>query len=442
MKKEELFDGFGALDEELLRRSEQGGSTMKKRNNMSKIIKFGSLAACLAVVLGVGGFWMDSSRTPDSDTVPEHNIVTESNDNVSGEPDSMQEEPERYVEVAMLLASNEGVEEQLLAFKLAEIEEYSAIYYKVESVDSSILKESTGSKVEGTQNWYKVSGHEDMQYLIYDDNGEYSLWIFNSFQSESYAYNDVLQLIYNIDSAEDITEIIVAPATMDNTDEGKAIQNEIGTTTIADDEDINILYDVLSELTCYGSDHWDMIGLGGDSPSAMQEQVRAGRYLTLITSQGMKIDTLKYTGISGMFYEYSGIAYSALTLEEKSAIEEILNIELLEESGETGNAEAATGNAVSDAPIDEENYHEAREYAEELIDLQNRISEAMVNKELPFVTVSAIRENPDRLHIVVTTTDEELIARLKAFDTTGELLEIEYSENVVEVDLLPAVKME
>ncbi len=60
-------------------------------------------------------------------------------------------------------------------------------------------------------------------------------------------------------------------------------------------------------------DHWDMIGLADDSPSGMKNQVIAGRYLILVTSHGITIDTLKCTGISGMFYEYGGIAFSALT---------------------------------------------------------------------------------------------------------------------------------
>ena len=51
-----------------------------------------------------------------------------------------------------------------------------------------------------------------------------------------------------------------------------------------------------------------------------------------------------------------------------------------------------------------------------------------MNNELPFVTSSAIYENPDRIHVTVNTTDEDLIAKLQAFDTTGKLLEIEYSE--------------
>lgn len=309
MKKEDLFEGFGALDDDLLKRSEYDRNVIKKRKTLSRIFKWGSAAACLAIALWGGTFFIDH-KTPEPDTNPDGDIVAE-----------------RYVDVSTLLVSEEGVVEQALAIKQVEIDGDSALYHKVTSVESNILKENTGIEVESTQDWHKLSGHEDMQYLIFNDNNEYSLWKFDCFQKESYPYNDVLQMIYQIDSAEDITEIIVNPANMDNTDEGKAIQNEIGTTIVNDEKEIEALYHVLSGLTCYGSGNWDKIGLGGDSPSAMQKQVRAGRYLTLVTSSGMEIDTLKYTGISGMFYEYGGVAYSALTKEEKSAIEEILGIE-------------------------------------------------------------------------------------------------------------------
>ena len=96
---------------------------------------------------------------------------------------------------------------------------------------------------------------------------------------------------------------------------------------------------------------------------------------------------------------------------------------------ESENNRPATSSTTQDVPVDEETYQEAREYSAELTDLQNRISEAMMNKELPFVTSSAIYENPDRVHVTVNTTDEDLIAKLRAFDTTGKLLEIEYSEH-------------
>lgn len=307
-------------------------------------------------------------------------------------------------------------------------------------MESDILQESIGHDVPGTQMWYKVSGHEDMQYLIFNDNNEYSLWKFESFQEESYPYSDVLQIIYNIHSAEDIDKVIVAPANMDNSDKGQAIQEEIGTSIVTDDKAIETIYSVLVGLTCYGGNNWDMIGLGEDTPSAMQNQVRAGRFLTIATSQGMEIDTLKYTGISGMFYEYGGIAYSALTMEEKTAVEKILNIEFPYETDnsftgqnkESDSSELEESRETQDVPVDEETYQEAREYSAELTDLQNRISQAMMNNELPFVTSSAIYENPDRIHVRVNTTDKDLIAKLQAFDTTGKLLEIEYSEHGIQ----------
>ena len=63
MKKEALDEGFGALNDDVLKRSEKEEGTMKKRN-MSKILKIGSLAACLIVALGVGVFFIGGNKTP------------------------------------------------------------------------------------------------------------------------------------------------------------------------------------------------------------------------------------------------------------------------------------------------------------------------------------------------------------------------------------------
>ncbi len=297
MKKEELFEGFSGLDDSLLKRSEKSGELIKDRGGMNKVIRYGSVAACLLVVLGAVMFLLNSNKMPGENKAPDENIVVENDAN-----------------------------DTLIVSEIVAVGEYSAIYHKVESQESSELSEMVGSKVEETQNWYKISGHQDMKYLIFDNEADYSLWKFDSFQCESYQYNDVLRMIYNINSSADIVEVIVAPATMDNTDEGKELQDEIGTLTITDRDSIEEIYEVLSGMTCYGNGRWDMIDFGDDSPSCMLMQVRKGRYLTLVTSQGVELDALKYTGVSGMFYEYGGIAYNVLASNEKAIIEEILDI--------------------------------------------------------------------------------------------------------------------
>ena len=50
-------------------------------------------------------------------------------------------------------------------------------------------------------------------------------------------------------------------------------------------------------------------------------------------------------------------------------------------------------------------------------------------RSLPFVSSSAVYENPYRLHIIVTSNAETDLSKLKAFDTIGGALEIEYDAN-------------
>ena len=93
-------------------------------------------------------------------------------------------------------------------------------------------------------------------------------------------------------------------------------------------------------------------------------------------------------------------------------------------------SDSAYGVEVQDAPVDESTYSEARTYSEEILDLQNRISAAMSNHELPFVTGSMILENPDRICVTVNTQDEGLIDQLKSYNTSGVELEIEYVSGI------------
>ncbi len=75
MKKEDLFEGFAALDDELLKRSEQGGHTMKKQKNLSTFIKYGGIAACLLVALSVGALLLNKNI---KNTEPGNSTVVES----------------------------------------------------------------------------------------------------------------------------------------------------------------------------------------------------------------------------------------------------------------------------------------------------------------------------------------------------------------------------
>lgn len=282
-----------------------------------------------------------------------------------------------------------------------------------------------------------MSGHEELQYLIRESDGECTLWKFESFLTEEYPYKDVLEMVYGITSADDIRKITVTAANMDNSDEGKRIQEEIGQYEITSSLDIQQLYDILFGLTCYGSDHWDMIDYGADD-AGMTKSVQMGRYLAIELDNGIIIDSMKYTAVSGMFYEYGGVAYNSLSVQDKETVDRIFQIEnciddnlgdLPESPAETVQTENTASLQTEDVPVNENTYQEAHGYSEDIERIQAAISQAMVDKELPFVISSSIYENPVRIVVTVNTTDEASINKVKAFDTVGGVIEIIYKEN-------------
>lgn len=65
-----------------------------------------------------------------------------------------------------------------------------------------------------------------------------------------------------------------------------------------------------------------------------------------------------------------------------------------------------------------------------LTELQAKISNAMINKEIPFVVSSSVSETINKIKVRATTDDETELAELYALDTIGGAIEIEYvSEN-------------
>lgn len=435
MKCENISDAIGLLDESMIAHALViRGKKKKERSNRNRIWKIQYVAAvsfCL-ICAGAAAIWFVFSYGSGDDPVQEKFLLNEQTVQVAPEI----EVPERFVEVSSLLASGNGnfIVEQAQKYTIVPIEEYNGIYTEVTSVNPSVLSESIGKSIDGVGEWYYISGHSDRQYLIRNDEQGVSLWKFQCFDSSEYPYNDVLKLVYQISSADAITEIEVTPAMMDNSDGGRKIQEEIGVRKITDSTAIETVYEVLSGMTCYGSNRWDMIDYGdveaaSDADTQSHEALRLGRYLSITTDYGNVIDGLKYTAVSDMFYEFSGIAYNTLADEQAAGICEIIGIT---KSGEENGPETDNAFWQEDKSNDTEktflsqaaNTDVSLEYVTEL---QSKVSNAMINHELPFVISSSVYENPYRLHVVVTSDSEDDLQKLRDLDSVGGVLEIEYS---------------
>ena len=64
-----------------------------------------------------------------------------------------------------------------------------------------------------------------------------------------------------------------------------------------------------------------------------------------------------------------------------------------------------------------------------LTELQNKISKKMIDKEFTFVTKSAVMENNNNIKVTVTSNNESELNKIKAIDTIGGAIEIQYDEN-------------
>lgn len=431
MRCEDISDALELLDDSMIehtlmvrekrvkkKRSEQraGG----KQNRIWKV-QYAAAACLFLICVGAAAIWFAFPYEPEPEL------------------------PERFVAVSSLLASDDGnlMEEYAAKYTTVPIEQYKGIYTEVPSADGSVLSESMGKSVDGAEGWRYISGHSDRQYLIRNDGQGFSLWKFQCFDSGEYPYEDVLKLVYQIHSADGITEIEVMPAQMDRSDGGMKIQDEIGTRIITDRASIETVYGALSGMTCYGRGRWDRIDYGdaevasdGESESD-HEAVKLGRYLSITTAYGNVIDGLKYTAVSDMFYEFSGIAYEPLTQEQAADVWEVIGIrrsgEEKEEDFDVNPDHGETDpigqeNDGPDAPkkllSQATNTEAGLEYVTEL---QDKVSDAMRNHELPFVVVSAVYENPYRLHVVVTSDAEEDLQKLWDLDSAGGVLEVEYA---------------
>lgn len=345
MKRENISDALDKLDEDMIQHTMAVRKDSKGNNkNWQKWMMAAAClcALCMTVVaipflfpheadeFGIGEPGKDGQETDETALQNEMLARKQMSD----------ETEETFISIASLFASAESstdtiqdaIQEMAMQVCLVPIGQYIGIYEKAAPVDSAVLEGSIGAPVPDTTDCYYVSGHTDLQYLIQKHEEEYSLWKFLYFNSEEYPYKDVLELVYDVKTADDITEIIVMPARMDNTTEGQRIQEMIGTSSVTGRSEIEEVYQILASMTCYGSGHWEMIDYGAadapaDTDDIPHKAVWLGRYLSVVTDYGNEIDELKYTAVSDMFYEFSGVAYNRLTEEQAESICTIFGID-------------------------------------------------------------------------------------------------------------------
>lgn len=73
---------------------------------------------------------------------------------------------------------------------------------------------------------------------------------------------------------------------------------------------------------------------------------------------------------------------------------------------------------------------------EYLTELQEKITQGMINKEFPFVVTSGVYETTNNIVIRVTTNNEEELKKVYALDTIGGAIQVEYGTGAENKGLL------
>lgn len=215
-------------------------------------------------------------------------------------------------------------------------------WYEQVNVSDGKLEKWVGNEYldAGAMTWYYPLGADNLKYLIRQDaDGTLSLWVFTSFAAddgETYTYGDVLSVIYGADSAEDIVSITTSPYQANNTAEGKAVQDEVGTHTYTDREAIATFYNIVKAVVCCGAD--------GENPAdntrfsysfstesadklTSGESTYGTRCISIEFTDGTTLDSWKYSALSGSFFEYGGIFTEPLADADVYALNSIFGIE-------------------------------------------------------------------------------------------------------------------
>lgn len=178
--------------------------------------------------------------------------------------------------------------------------------------------------------------------------------------------------------------------------EYKGVKFDIETIDISEDELVSLLESLITGLDEYNNKQNISSSIDEDKDVGVKEQV---------------VETTKFE-----YPEYYGGRY----------VEKGKNVILLCEDNSNNRKDICKILGITESYTE---FKYAKYSYNYLTDLQTKISQAMTNKELTFVTSSALKDDTNNIVITVKSNNSNDIEKLKKFDTIGGALEIIYSDS-------------
>ena len=348
-KKETLFEGFTNISDNLLAGRAESATIPSTKKAMNSLLLGAGLAlvVCIAISVIILTALFNSA---DSDDILPENDSSSSDDIVDWSTLPLDILAERYfikdgsVDIDQLLSYVPDYPDYT-ATPTTDIVYYDTIYTyeQYELKDNAILQylinsasfhelgyDSVFSEVleykDTTSNWYRLLGHSDSQYLVKVSDGYYTLWEFEYIscnETNTQDYGRSLDFLYAIYDVNKIKEIIVTKVT--TSEESDDILPTSKTLKTA--ENIDYIYYVMSNMSCYGTFQWNIIS---DYPEHNMEDILYDAVmLEIITTDGRDLGNFYYSDLAGCFFEnINGIAYSKVSDNARAKLKEIFYSDL------------------------------------------------------------------------------------------------------------------
>lgn len=434
MKKEDLFDTLGDIDNQYIKEAHM----KNKRKNNFAWAKWGAMAACFAILvlcipMARDWFGENANNTPDVESAEEangHSYVDleaskeEKTDGKEAVDDSQSES------VVLVINKVDGMLEVALDMDV-KITSPGKLPYDVWQMVLDEFQKSIGVSydeftagiseqwemdnfyfvsVPGEKKWTEESDSEtEVEYHIHDyvftyktENGGEATLTICSYEEPLRDYfikcdnpmksdiNGAYITIYEYENMY-MTQFSIGNVNYD-----------IETNNTSLDELENLLTSIIAAANIKDN------AQTGTVPNTDIDDAPAdskGEYNEAVNSSDLPKDTSAFFG--GSYTDTNGkfvIVLTEDTLENRTAI-----------CKELGRSESNT------------TFVQGTYTLAYLTELQTKISNAMVNKEFPFVVSSALRETTNNIVVGVTTTNEAELAKLYALDTIGGAIEVELS---------------
>lgn len=165
----------------------------------------------------------------------------------------------------------------------------------------------------------------------------------------------------------------------------------------------------------------------------LTEDVELGEFDGLISSITLNSDK----PIGDPPADICGDYYEAIEADDLSGkIKDIFGGSYIDEKGRftvvlTEDTKENRASILNELKLDKNNtvFKKGEYTLDYLTKIQSKISNAMMNKELPFVVSSGVYEMENSVKVGVITNDKKELEKIKAFDSIGGAIEIEFSSS-------------